>query len=94
MVYNYDIMITDFCVGLANNKKCGTGITEADMITHLKKLNKSNGIKRFSITVYRKYLKYIKGEFLIKEIPVEVLEDTTFDYRTIYNDACIIYSKF
>ena len=85
-------MITDFCVGLENNKRCGTGITEDNMIKCLKKINKSNGIKTFSIIVPTKYIKYIKGNFQTKPISEQTLDDPAADYRRIYKDALMVHS--
>jgi hypothetical protein len=92
--YDYDAMITDFCVGLENNKRCGTGINEGDMIKHLKKLNKSNGFKTFSIIVPEKYIKYIRGDFQTQPIPQEVLDDYSYDYKRIYKNALMVYKSF
>ena len=82
-------LITDFTTGLLNNKNCGTGITEGEMITQLKKLNKSNGYKTFSIIVDKKYLKHIKGDY--NNEPVIVENSGGINYKDIYKNSVKVW---
>jgi hypothetical protein len=83
-------LITDFAVGLTNNKRCGTGITESEMIKHLKKVGKSTGYKYFSFTVPKKYLRHIKTtDYCMKEVNGEEYGE---EFIEIYKD-CVLVSN-
>ena len=91
------ILMTDFATGEANfSRVFGIGgISQADIIKHLKKCGKTNGYKTFSFIVNEKYLKYITCEYEKKKIDLvslaEYEEDMT-DYNEIYKNAYQVWS--
>ena len=85
------VLTTDFVVALHNNKNCGTGMSECDMIKLLKKIGKSNGFQKFAITIDKSYLKYIKNNtYQTQEIDTSKLDDF---YKDLYKNAVDVFHK-
>ena len=87
----FTTLICDFSGRLYNKQ-----IPISQVIWHLKKINKSNGYKYFSIILPRKLLKHIKGEYSVEESKMELTKEEEKDreqYEIAYKDAVIVSSK-
>jgi hypothetical protein len=88
---NDTALICDFSGRLYNKQ-----MTNSQVIGHLKKINKTNGYKYFSITIPRKLLKYIKGDFSKEDYVMKLTEKEEKQrhlYEIAYKDAVMVYGK-
>ena len=86
----FTTLICDFSGRLYNKQ-----MTNSQVIGHLKKIYKTNGYSHFSITIPRKLLKYIKGEYSVEDYVIELTEKEEKQrhlYEIAYKDAVMVYS--